>query len=362
MVRFTATSQATVLTMIEGAQSILSMPGAILVHPTETAAATSPDIDLSGLIPPPGSLYGTRTLRVPSFQWELPPWLVPNGQGAMDPQVDDKLLWNRGQTTNNSTQTTLYVYWVNGGSTPYYCVIAASNGTMNPGAISGGVNNGSCDGYFQYKFTVSADIIKINDAPPPTTGWSRYAASPSSATSDAARAQIAVPMALYAKTDGGMGLVNFTASVDDVTPFTGWQVVPAPDGSGVNGAQWAYQQYSPWAPGAIEDFAYSQSPCFNSGGVVVPLSDGAFGSVFFEAYTVWYFNSPLFTPPANPLTTAPSLPISLNFKWFVQYADIHDPAGCNGAYGYNGYHCYRHFLGGDYAFRWDLAHIVGQSS
>lgn len=357
MSRLTTTSQATVSTMNGGAQSIRSMPPPVLVRSTEAVRSISPDINLSGLVPPQGALFGTATLPIPAFQWQLGPWLVSGGQGALDNEVDDKLLWNRSQTTNCTTQTVLYVYWVNGGSNPYYCVIAASSGTMSPGSIQGGSNNGSCDGFFQYAFTVNANIININNAPPPTSGWSLAASSPSSQTQDSATAQIQIALDLYAQTGSGMGSMPFNAGVDDTTPFASWQVIPAPGASGTNGTQWQYQQYSPWAPGVLEQFAYSQAACFNSGGVVIP-SACAFGSVFYEAYTVWFFNPPLFTVPANPQTTAPSLPVEFGFSWAANFADIHDPTGCNGAYGYNGYHLYNAELGSNYQYTYDLGQIV----
>jgi hypothetical protein len=251
---------------------------------------------------------------------------------------------------NNLFLTEFYVYWVNGGVSPYFVVILRQTGTMVAGNSLAANQNSR--GWFQDSFQLLPNSVRDTSNQPITQGLQLAAYSPVTG-GGSIPVQLSVPMTLIAKSGGGVGPVAFNAQVQDILSYPGWGLLDQSSGSGT---AWLSYQTQTWNPvqNPFSEFGDWWGSVYDQNDHVIQMPDLSSGSIYFEAVTAWQFGPPLFVPPAkSPFTPAPALPVHFFGGWLQNIAFLHNPTGCRTGDPYPGHH---HLFGE--AVEWDWAFYI----
>ena len=307
-------------------------------------------LSTAGLVPPPGALAGYTNCTFPiTFTWDYP---------SINNIPDDSTVGTNNQVVTNQFTNEFYVYWVNGStaSQPYYVVILRQTGPMALGNVV--ANNSNSRGWFQGYFQLLPNSVNDANGNPLTNGASLDAYAPTTATGGSASVGIQESMWLYARTQSGMGPVQFTAQVNDFLELPDWAVLDQTSGTST---AWEYYQTGTWntVTNPYNDFPNWWAQVYGDHDYVDPMPDASYGSIQYEGYTVWRLTSPLFTPPTTfPYNPPP--PLSVQFKGSGEQTVflLHNIAGCLGAEGSKHHHLFGSEGTWDWAWQVSLDQIV----
>ena len=305
------------------------------------------------LTPPQGALAGyTRCITPITNTWDYP---------SINNNPDDSTVQTADQTVANQFTNDFYVYWVNGaqGGQPYYVVIMKQTGPMALGTMV--ANNSNSRGWFQTYFQLFSNAAFDSNGNHLAAGWSLDHYSPKT-SSGQVPITISETMQLYARTQSGMGPVQFDAQVQDLLDIPGWAVL---DQTSSPITAWQYYQSGTWNPvtNPYDDFPNWWSQVYGDHDYVDPMPDTSYGSIQFEGYTVWRLSPPLFTPPATfPYNPPPALTVMFSGLGQQVLSLLHNIAGCLGAEGSKHHHLFvmNNYWG--WAWQINLAQVVQQQN
>jgi hypothetical protein len=279
-----------------------------------------------GLVPQVTNCYcGYRSAQIQG-NWYIPP---PNFNGNWD----DNTAQTNGQQWNYEWLTEFFVYWVNGGTAPYYVVIVRQTGPMSIGTPL--ANSQDSRGWFNLFWNVSPNSVSVNGETIPPGVESAGSAPQSGSNNTQLPVEMQIPMTLYGSTQNGTGKSQFVATVDDFFNYPNWGVL-----NQTQGASTAWEGYQTMGWNYVENPTSQDLFTDNN---VVPMADQSFGAVDFETVTGWTFDNSLFTTPtappgAAPFTPPPSLSVTFSFGFVQNIAFLHGTSGCHGASGKKGLH------------------------
>lgn len=318
----------------------VSLDPAVGSHLVQAATqAASLQVSGPGLVPPLGAMAGYASWTAPQ-SYNLWPPRIPVGSSS-DSDDDDEYV-RTYQPCQDGMLMECFVYWVNGGSSPYYILLLRQSGTISSGTPL--ANNLDSKGWFTPFFDILPNKLTDPNGQPFGAGFALVGHAPQSMSgTPQIPVQLQIPMTLNARVSGGTGPVQWTTDAngpDAVLNYPGWAILDQTQGSET---AWMGYQTQGWNP--------IQNPPGNFGGPTgwwqqmipsdgahfrwgVSMTDLALGSIAVTALTAWQFSPPLFTPPSQaPFNPPPSLVVNLSGAWDHFFCVFHGNLGCAGVLG-----------------------------
>jgi hypothetical protein len=310
----------------------VSLDPAVGSHLVQAAAQVAPLQMSPGLVPPLGAMAGYARWDTPGPWTCIYPWDGPAGP------ADDVFVSTQNQAGTDSFSTECFVYWVNGGYSPYYILLLRQSGTITSGTVL--ANNQDSKGWFTSYFDIGPNSLTGSNSQPFGAGFALVGHAPQSMSGPQIPVQLQVAMTLNARGSGGTGPVQWVTDAnepDAVLNYADWAIL-----DGVQGAatSWRGYQTAGWNPLQMPYASFGgphgwYQELLPSNGVAhrwsTLMTDLALGSIAVTALTAWQFSPPLFTPPSQaPFNPPPSLVVNVSEQWSHPLFLIHGENGCAG--------------------------------
>jgi hypothetical protein len=269
--------------------------------------------DDGALVPPQGAVFGSVTKS-----------LGPYSQSAG--WADDSSIGSQTQAAGGSAVAQYYVYWVNGGSNPYYVVIQIITGSFSPGTpLANGPNS---YGFFQSAATVSN--VLSSAAATPTLLVSQPNTFLSGSGGVDAPISLTVKMLLSLPSGGGWAPQQFVATEQSSVHLPDWAVLDQSQSATLT-QQTCFHQLNPWDPttNAASQWPYWYGNVYDGNDNTAPPATFSTAALQFEVAVAWMLapNTAVARSKASP-PPPPSLPITLTTTCSQDLAAWHNAAGC----------------------------------
>lgn len=278
--------------------------------PRTSAATPQPLSDNNQLVPPLGATWGLATSS------------TRDNTSAMS-WSDDKTMGGGPQTGSATSQNQFYVYWVDGGSTPYYVVVLRQSLGFAPGTLL--AKQQASYGFFQYLTRVTNTVADGNGNPFASGVATLLDYSPTTFTPSPGQnppVTICEPMVLLTVQNGRKAPTQFNASDSETVSLPDWGIADATQGLS---QALTFHQVTGWDPTAKPPSAWPSFylDLFDASDNVKAPPSASSGSLALNVLSAWRFTVP------DPGATPPSFPVQFSITLGQSLAALHNPNACS---------------------------------